>query len=1389
MKDKRFKKVFAGLTALCVLFGGTSICAAEGENALETGDGTEKQTEVGVKASEADVPAKKEEIKQSGEAEEHEEATSASAPIDAPTEEATAAPTQDATATPTEEATSAPTEGATAIPTEGATAVPTEEATAAPTEEATPAPTEASKMAENAESAAEPTEIFVAGYAAVASKTIFYGENGDERTLDGGAIVYAFDYDEKKDRVCVAFHEDARIQKAWVDAQRLRMLDEEAVKEYLEGDPREALEWKDFLLWPLTFQPEEESEETKVENLNVPESTDEVPVADAQPASEAEADGMANDAATNAETDLKQELEEGSVGSSEDAPTPETDEKAAANAGFTLGESAEEEGTTGTMPAMEIAVDIPLAPKAETEPEETAPSDAVMPAMAIDFAQEMLRVAAPETAGTLRFMQPGSDVPVYEQQLSEACGIELEKLGGAPCENEVVLRVSLISEGMESAGAELRIPARPEFAGVAGEAQIETGYTSVRITDVAGNTYALSLPEETEPGLFSEDGVISGLTGGATYAIWARNPASEGRFASAWAKVEGTICETLSQTLAEASFDVEGIVRELHVEWRPDMEPFDPAEGICFRSEGASIDEAAAGNISAVWRDAQGEALTAAPVNAGTYTLELKLTGEADRYVLREPCLSYIIDPIDLSTANFALFEGERCVYNGKAQYPADMRVVLDEHVIPEECYELRANGDANHTDAGEACALIVGANENVVGQRAFAYRIEPRAVTVIPERPMDFSYNGGVDVPLEREGWALDGAIEGDVLTLDLTNATATVASPEAGEGKAVRFEGVALAGADAANYTIGEIDACTVNIFKADAPEIEWPTAETIEYGQTLSEVVFTGGSTNLGSFTWADGARAPGAGESRYEAVFVPTDALNYDWPQEKLRGEIAVKVNPRPATIYAGSFEKRVGQADPSFTASTEGVLKGDALAYTLSREKGEAQGSYVIHVKPGKNPNYSVKTRNGVLTIRARSINESTVTVSEIPRQVYTGSPIEPKPVVRDGSTLLQRDVDYRLEYHGNRLEGVGTIDIVGMGAYSGTRTVSFTIYKLSSIGGISNNYGVEGESSGGSGFDDAYVDDAEDWESGAYNFLPQAKLLGNPLYDEYMGTGEGMEELNIVRDGSGAAREYALVPVYAQAEFGGEVYDADGALLISAGPDESGEPSDRVFCFSGMQLARLYAERGMSTLLLRNCETTLCLDVYEMISGDVAKLVKLLNAGEANESTALDALDFDALEEEALTTGELALLRFELRSEAVEMENGEPGYDLRVCLCLNGMELEVSGLLPSLMVGANVEGLYEEGEEEAFLEQYANARVDENGEAQCLEGELAQMPDALPDWQADTATCYLAAPEAGKETIVVREERDAQLDLYRCQTLVSPWAGPGLYLLLDGQGE
>ncbi len=79
----------------------------------------------------------------------------------------------------------------------------------------------------------------------------------------------------------------------------------------------------------------------------------------------------------------------------------------------------------------------------------------------------------------------------------------------------------------------------------------------------------------------------------------------------------------------------------------------------------------------------------------------------------------------------------------------------------------------------------------------------------------------------------------------------------------------------------------------------------------------------------------------------------------------------------------------------------------------------------------------------ISTIYAQSVVVAGISAS----YVYTGSPIAPTPVVRDGMRTLKKDVDYILEYKNNVNVGAASVIIKYIGNYMGEDKKEFNITK------------------------------------------------------------------------------------------------------------------------------------------------------------------------------------------------------------------------------------------------------------------------------------------------------------------------------------------------------
>jgi hypothetical protein len=87
---------------------------------------------------------------------------------------------------------------------------------------------------------------------------------------------------------------------------------------------------------------------------------------------------------------------------------------------------------------------------------------------------------------------------------------------------------------------------------------------------------------------------------------------------------------------------------------------------------------------------------------------------------------------------------------------------------------------------------------------------------------------------------------------------------------------------------------------------------------------------------------------------------------------------------------------------------------------------------------------------GTVTISAtfkKTMNNKDITEVAIDPVTFTGDPLTPKPVIKDGDKTLIEGTDYTVSYSSNTDAGTATITITGIGNYSGTVEFTFTIEK------------------------------------------------------------------------------------------------------------------------------------------------------------------------------------------------------------------------------------------------------------------------------------------------------------------------------------------------------
>jgi len=229
--------------------------------------------------------------------------------------------------------------------------------------------------------------------------------------------------------------------------------------------------------------------------------------------------------------------------------------------------------------------------------------------------------------------------------------------------------------------------------------------------------------------------------------------------------------------------------------------------------------------------------------------------------------------------------------------------------------------------------------------------------------------------------------ATSGDIVTGDAVTiaASGTFADKNVGTGKSVSITGGALSGADAGNYTLANSTGSASADITPKALAVSGITAANKVYDGTTSATVsysdanFSGlisGDTVTASGAFAD--KNVGTGKT-VNLTFGGADAGNYTFSGQSTT---SADITPRPVQVAADAKSKFVGQSDPVLTYATGcptglsadcGLVSGESLAGSLSRDAGEAVGSYAIRqgtVTDANNPNYAISYQGADLSISA-----------------------------------------------------------------------------------------------------------------------------------------------------------------------------------------------------------------------------------------------------------------------------------------------------------------------------------------------------------------------------------------------------------------------------------
>lgn len=273
------------------------------------------------------------------------------------------------------------------------------------------------------------------------------------------------------------------------------------------------------------------------------------------------------------------------------------------------------------------------------------------------------------------------------------------------------------------------------------------------------------------------------------------------------------------------------------------------------------------------------------------------------------------------------------------------------------------------------------------------------------------------IDVVEEEEGFMPSGLIPGDAIWYNLSRTRGedvgsytirNTLNADQGNYLVTFVNGklditkrpVAVQGIEAKDKTYDGTDAAELD---CDAAEV-LGVLDRDAYGVTV---------TAKGRFDGKDVAWEKGQPASKKVAVdsvrLAGRRAFNYALDEAESQTEAEAKILPREATVTPDDKAKTYGQADPALTATVEGLLGSDTVAYELTRESGEDAGEYAITAAgEAAQGNYTVTFGKGAFTINRKKV---TVTPKNLSK---TYGNKDPELTAKVRGTVNGDTVKYRL---------------------------------------------------------------------------------------------------------------------------------------------------------------------------------------------------------------------------------------------------------------------------------------------------------------------------------------------------------------------------------------
>jgi len=402
-------------------------------------------------------------------------------------------------------------------------------------------------------------------------------------------------------------------------------------------------------------------------------------------------------------------------------------------------------------------------------------------------------------------------------------------------------------------------------------------------------------------------------------------------------------------------------------------------------------------------------------------------------------------------------------VFNGKNQTPT-----ASVSGLPEGTYEITTTATAAVTPAGNHSIKVTG--QWFKGELTAPYTVEKYTITVTA-RDQDVVYPNVDTTAYDYTPFTCDGVrydvnatVEPDGLTLKVKDPVLKLTTPAADpdgtyaetygeniriiteDGSLIYRKSTPVIMLDASygtQYTYGEVPGLpgftVTGALKTDV-EFSWSVKASSRSNQ------------------WTSAADAPkSAGTYTLTALIQDTEYTN------AASTSVDITISPAPVRISAvsgtkvydgkGSNVKATGceftglQHNDELTLGTDYTISNMVL--TPDEEEKYGVGTYEmtasVALKGDAAKNYTLENQHASGTAQITACPIADVTAAPIEKLIYSGEAHTPDVSLTYGGMTLAETTDYTLSYADNVAAGTAKITVTGVGNYSGTRELSFTI--------------------------------------------------------------------------------------------------------------------------------------------------------------------------------------------------------------------------------------------------------------------------------------------------------------------------------------------------------